>query len=74
MFQILINERNRNNSAVESWFATHPTEEDRVTRAQQSIAQIDPAVLRSLTNDSQNFHAFRNRVRSLPAPPAAQSR
>jgi predicted Zn-dependent protease len=72
MFQILINERNRGNAAVASWFATHPTEQDRITRAQQTIAQIDPAVLRSLTVDSQNFHSFRNRVRSLPAPPAAR--
>jgi beta-barrel assembly-enhancing protease len=69
MFQILINERRRGNTAVESWFATHPTEEDRITRAQQTIAQIDPAVLRTLTTDSQNFHSFRNRVRALPAPP-----
>jgi predicted Zn-dependent protease len=72
MFQILINERNRNNSAVEAWFATHPTEEDRVARAQQAIAQQPPAVLRTLSTDSQNFHTFRARVRSLPAPPAAR--
>src|SRR5918999_3679411 len=69
MFQILINERNRQASAVESWFATHPLEENRVSRSQQAIAQIDPAILRNLTVDSQNFHSFQNRVRSLPAPP-----
>jgi predicted Zn-dependent protease len=72
MFQILINERNRGNSAVESWFATHPTEEDRIARAQRSIAQIDPAILRNLTIDSQNFHSFRNRIRALPAAPRAR--
>jgi beta-barrel assembly-enhancing protease len=69
MFQILINERNRQASAVEAWFATHPLEEDRVARTQATIAQIDPAILRNLTVDSQNFHNFRNRVRALPAPP-----
>jgi predicted Zn-dependent protease len=69
MFQILINERNRQASAVESWFATHPMEEDRVARTQATIAQIDPAILRNLTVDSQNFHNFRNRVRALPPPP-----
>jgi predicted Zn-dependent protease len=72
MFQILINERRRGNSAVESWFATHPTEEDRIARAQQTIAQQPPEVLRTLTTDSQNFHSFKNRVRSLPAPPPAR--
>ena len=30
MFQILINERNRQASSVEAWFATHPLEENRV--------------------------------------------
>lgn len=68
MFQILINERNRQASAVESWFATHPLEEARVERTRRSIEQIDPAILRNLTTDSQNFHSFRNRVRALPAP------
>jgi len=72
MFQILINERNRQASAVESWFATHPLEEDRVERTRRAIEQIDPATLRSLTVDSQNFHTFRNRVRALPAPPPAR--
>jgi beta-barrel assembly-enhancing protease len=72
MFQILLNERNRGNAAVASWFATHPTEEDRIARAQQALAQQSPEVLRTLTVDSQNFHSFRNRVRSLPAPPAAR--
>jgi predicted Zn-dependent protease len=74
MFQILINERNRQASAVESWFATHPLEEDRVERTRRVIAQIDPATLRSLQYDSQAFHNFRNRVRSLPAPPPMRRR
>jgi beta-barrel assembly-enhancing protease len=33
MFQILINERNRGNSAVESWVGPHPTVEGRIGRA-----------------------------------------
>jgi predicted Zn-dependent protease len=72
MFQILLNERDRGNTAVAAWFATHPTEEDRITRAQQAIAQQPPEVLRTLTVDSQNFHSFKNRVRALPAPPPAR--
>jgi hypothetical protein len=41
-----------------------------VERTRRAIEQIDPATLRSLQYDSQAFHTFRNRVRSLPAPPA----
>ena len=33
------------------------------------ISQIDPAILRSLTYDSPRFHDFKERVRTLPAPP-----
>jgi predicted Zn-dependent protease len=71
MFQILINERERSPSTVDAWFATHPLEEDRVQATQAQIAKISPAILNTLTKDSQSFQAFKQRVRSLPAAPAA---
>src|SRR5712672_2836870 len=54
MFQILIDERQSNPSAVEGWFATHPLEEDRIAATRALIAQYDPAILRSLAVDSRN--------------------
>src|SRR5256714_2476255 len=39
MFQILINERTSNPSAVEGWFATHPLEEDRIAAVEALISQ-----------------------------------
>ena len=69
MFQILLNERSRNRGAVEGWFATHPGEEERVAETQATIAKIDPAILATLTTNTSNFAAFKNRVRSLPPPP-----
>ncbi|HEY2851244.1 MAG TPA: M48 family metallopeptidase [Gemmatimonadaceae bacterium] len=69
MFQILLDERQSNPGAVELWFGTHPTEESRIADTQRIIAQIDPAILRSLTYDSPRFHEFQQRVRMLPAPP-----
>jgi beta-barrel assembly-enhancing protease len=71
MFQILLNERERSPSSVSSWFATHPLEEDRIRASQAHIAKINPAILNGLTKDSQSFQAFKQRVRSLPAAPAA---
>jgi predicted Zn-dependent protease len=71
MFQILLNERERSPSSVDAWFATHPLEEDRIQATQAQIARIDPAILNTLTKDSQSFQAFKQRVRSLPAAPAA---
>ncbi len=73
MFQILLNERASNPSAVEGWFATHPTEESRIADTQQMIAKIDPAILRTLTTDSQGFHTFQARVRALPPSPKTTS-
>jgi len=69
MFQILINERNSNPSSVQSWFATHPLEEDRIAATRQMIAKYDPAILRSLATDSRNYQAFKSRLRSLPPSP-----
>lgn len=73
MFQILINERNSRPGAVDSWFATHPMEEDRVQATQAAINSIDPAILRGLTVDSRAFQTFKARVHNLPpAPPPRQ--
>ena len=69
MFQILLDERQSDPSAVELWFGTHPTEESRITDTQGIINRIDPAILRSLTYDSPRFHEFKQRVQALPAPP-----
>jgi predicted Zn-dependent protease len=69
MFQILLDERQSNPGSVELWFGTHPTEESRITTTQHIISQIDPAILRTLTRDSPRFHDFKERVRTLPAPP-----
>jgi beta-barrel assembly-enhancing protease len=74
MFQILLAERNRNPSAVESWFSTHPGEEDRITETQAVIATLQPAILQSLTVNTTSYNAFKARVRSLPAPSTASSR
>ena len=69
MFQILINERQSNPSGVESWFATHPLEEDRIETTRAIIARYDPAILRSLATDSRNYQTFKSRLRSMPPSP-----
>jgi predicted Zn-dependent protease len=71
MFRILLNERERSPSSVSSFFATHPLEEDRIKATEAQIARINPAILTGLTKDSQGFQTFKQRVRALPAAPAA---
>jgi beta-barrel assembly-enhancing protease len=74
MFRILLEERQSNPSKLEAWFATHPLEESRIQATEATIAKISPAVLQSLTKDSQAFQSMKRRLRSLPAAPAQASR
>jgi predicted Zn-dependent protease len=67
MFRTLLDERQRRPEGVESWFSTHPLEEDRIEQTQALISQIDDAILATLTTDTPNFQAFKRRVQSLPA-------
>ena len=74
MFQILIDERNQNSSSVESWFATHPLEEDRIAATRRMIEQYDAAIVRTLATDSPNFQRFKARVKALPPSPEPRRR
>jgi predicted Zn-dependent protease len=73
MFQKLLQERQSHPGAVDSWFLTHPLEEDRIRAVQAQINQLPPNVLAHLGTDSRNFHAFKSRIQSLPpSPPPRQ--
>ena len=73
MFQKLIAERRSRPGAVESWFITHPLEEDRIQAVQARINQIPRNQLTSLGTDTRNFHSFKSRLQSLPpSPPPRQ--
>jgi beta-barrel assembly-enhancing protease len=71
MFEKLLAERQSRPSSLETWFATHPMEEERIQNARNEAAKINPAIIRTLATNTQGFNDFRARVRSLPAPPVA---
>jgi predicted Zn-dependent protease len=73
MFQILLDERQTRPSAVEAWFATHPMEEDRISATEATIARYNVQQLNTLTKDTQNFHNFQARLRSLPQAPQGRT-
>lgn len=74
MFRILLNERQARPDAVSAWFATHPLEENRIEATTAQIQrEVPPAVLASLTKDSRNFQAFKQRLASLPRSPQRQT-
>jgi hypothetical protein len=43
-----------------------------VAASQALIAQINPAIIRTLTTDSPAYQNFKRRVLSLPASPVAR--
>jgi predicted Zn-dependent protease len=73
MFEILIAERQSNPSAVEGWFSTHPLEEDRIGATRAQIAQISPAIMRTLRTDSPQYQTFKKRIQSLPPSPTPRA-
>jgi beta-barrel assembly-enhancing protease len=67
MFRILLAERNRSGSgSVDSWFATHPLEEDRIAATEAAIGGISSAALAKLTKDTPRYQAFKQRLAGLP--------
>jgi beta-barrel assembly-enhancing protease len=66
MFQKLLAERQRAPTRVESWFSTHPLEEERVQNAQNAINAL-PASSRQGAVNTQAFQTFQQRLRQLPA-------
>jgi beta-barrel assembly-enhancing protease len=69
MFQLLISEQQRQPSAFEQWFSTHPTTQDRIAHTQQLINQVPAANLRNLNTTSSAYNTLKSRLRALPAAP-----
>jgi beta-barrel assembly-enhancing protease len=66
MFRILIDERASAPSSLDSWFRTHPLEEDRVRATEQAIARLGTSTLARLSVDSPRYQTFKARVAGLP--------
>jgi predicted Zn-dependent protease len=74
MFEKLLAERQAQPGALDAWFSDHPLEEDRIQATRDQVAKVNPAIIRTLTNDSQAFQQFKARVRALPPPPQQRTR
>lgn len=73
LFQVLLKQRRYEPSIVEGWFASHPLEESRITRAKELIRVMKPTSQNRLIVDTPGFQAFKRRLSELPAPlPARQ--
>ena len=72
-FQKLMAEEKGGGSPVDAWFSDHPLTQDRIADIQKLIDSKDPAILRSLTEDTRAFHEFKDRVHALPPGPKPQA-
>lgn len=73
MLQTLLDERQRNPSALDAFFATHPLEESRIAATEALIAGYSATALNRLTKDTQAFQTFRRRLSALPPSPTPKA-
>jgi predicted Zn-dependent protease len=69
-FQMLLDKRTQEPSAVAAFFSTHPTDASRVAATRKQISDISPTP-QDLMRDSPEFHVIQARVKAMPAPPKA---
>lgn len=70
-FSTLMEERARQPTILDDWFASHPLEEERVERTRALIEAMPDGQLDALTSDTESFHAMKERLRQLPPAPRA---
>jgi predicted Zn-dependent protease len=68
-FEKLLAERQSSPGPFETWFRTHPLEEQRVERTRNLVRSLAPAARRGLLQNTPAFQAFKQRVMALPPPP-----
>lgn len=68
-FEDMLKQQESQPGLLDTWFASHPTSQERVQNARTMIAtlKVDRA---GLTDDTPEYQAFRKRVRQLGSPTA----
>lgn len=64
MFQRLLQQQQSSPRAVEGWFSTHPTTQDRIAATTSMINQVPATQRRNLAKDNSAFQSFRTRMRN----------
>ena len=69
MFELLMQQQRNSPSALEQWFSTHPTTQERIAHTQQLVSSIPASQRQNLTTNTTAYNTFKSRLRSLPAAP-----
>jgi predicted Zn-dependent protease len=65
LFRVLLATRRQQPGLVQTFFASHPLEEDRITQTERLINRVDPAIERTLIRDETDFQAMKRRLSEL---------
>lgn len=71
-FQRMLDSQKVQPTAVDAFFATHPTNQVRVDATRAQIAELHLDSHRNLLRDSPEFHQIQARLRALPPPPKSE--
>ena len=69
MFETMLSMRSSDPGLVQTFFGSHPVEEDRIATTRRLVESVDPAIRRALDRDDGDFQAMKGRLASLPKPP-----
>ncbi|HEX6576014.1 MAG TPA: M48 family metallopeptidase [Gemmatimonadaceae bacterium] len=71
LFEVLMEQRQREPTIVEGWFSTHPLEESRIDHSRVLIERSGADRAAGLMQDIPSYAEFKRRVASMPEPRAA---
>jgi predicted Zn-dependent protease len=74
LFEVLMEQRQREPSVVEGWFSTHPLEESRIQHSRGLIERSGADRVQGLMQNIPSYTEFKQRVRMLPEPPLSRTR
>lgn len=69
LFEVLMQQRQREPTVVEGWFSTHPLEESRIEHSRQLIERAGANEVAGLMKNLPSYTEFKRRVSLLPEPP-----
>jgi predicted Zn-dependent protease len=69
MFQMMLTMRTSDPGLVQTFFGSHPVEEDRITTTRHLVEGVDPGIRLTLERDDADFQAMKGRLATLPKSP-----
>lgn len=68
LFTVLLSVREHEPGLVQTFFGSHPIEEERISATNHIVDRVDPEIERTLDHDDAVFHAMKDRLLALKAP------